>query len=118
MPDTATPASEVTFPGRRWHVPIAGPESLSEQLAEQLAEQLDLLAALLQAEARELHQAGALAEAFGVAWCEHERGGSVTLSGAVESHPWWPALRTWLPPEAPLRVLADGDFLKDMLGDN
>lgn len=113
MPDTATPASEVTFPGRRWHVAIAGPEPLSEQLPEQL----DLLAALLQAEARELHQAGALAEAFGVAWCEHERGGSVTLRGAVESHPWWPALRTWLPPEAPLRVLADGDFLKDRLGD-
>ena len=99
MDDTATPASDVIFPGRRWQVAIAGPEPLTGDL--------DLFAAVLKAEARELDQAATLAEAFGLAWCEHERGGRVDVSGAVESHPWWPVLRAWLAPEAPLHVVSD-----------
>lgn len=100
MNAAATPSSEVVFPGRRWHVAIAGPEPLPNDI--------DLFAAVIQAEIRELEVAAALAEAFGLAWIEHERGGIVEISGAAESHPWWPALRTWLPTDAPLRLVEAG----------
>ena len=78
MANTATPSSEVAFPGRRWHVAIAAPESLPDQI--------DLFAAVLHAEARELDVAASLAEAFGLAWIEHERGGIVEISGLVEAN--------------------------------